>query len=671
MSDSSSLIPQDFLDDLQQRMPIDQLVSRKYGVSFKTVGKNKVAKCPSPVHEDKTPSFNVTQDGSTCRCWGCELKGNVFQVVMDLEKVPFPKAVEIVANEAGVEMPQRRQGKASQHKDTLAEIMSRASMHFQQNRNSQANPTIQEMIKARGLQPSTLSTFGIGVAKDEWRDLADRFGGYARARLMSDAGLVVYSPKTDTEKAKLYDFFRNGLVFPVRDERGQTVTFARRAPDGMKPKYLNGPDTALFHKSHTLYGLYETLQVNRSPDRIAIVEGYMDVIAMHQAELPYSVAPMGTAITDTQLAKVLRHTDEVVFCFDGDKAGITAAKRALEVALPFINDQRRFRFCLLDNDQDPDTLIRSQGTEAFANRLETSMPLSQFVFRTLMDGVKTNDREGLVSVAAEFSELVNQVPPCLFKDDLIARFQQLTGINLIPSPNIEVTVSESLGTEKLAQLSDQVRTHFANAAGIERSSVAVNISSVRFTPDLQDRFSNAKSLAGHSLPAGASNEEKLQAMKQFMEHVLANTSLSAKHSSGLPMVQLLKDALVASDPGSVEDRLAKLARNQLQDYMRQPQTAEQLHQMASEVNRIGSLARHIVKNAPISGQAVSHTMTRFEHNLGQNLKGLANLLSFAPTSISSQQFQSGLQKVMEARLEMKKEIEGLYQPMNSASISPR
>ena len=378
----AGLIPQSFIDDLINRLDIVDVVSSR--VQLKKTGKNYSACCP--FHKEKTPSFTVSPDKQFYYCFGCGAGGNALGFVMDHDNLDFPQAVEELARAAGMEVPReqgRRDNKPRQPTDSpLYPLLDAASEFYRQAlRSHPTRKAAVDYLKGRGLSGEIARDFCLGFAPPGWDNLLKHLGADAlQQKVMIDAGLLI----ENAESGKRYDRFRDRVMFPIRDSRGRIIAFGGRVLGDDKPKYLNSPETPVFHKGQELYGLYEARKHNRNLDEIIVVEGYMDVIALAQQGLRNAVATLGTATSEEHLKRLFRVVPSVLFCFDGDQAGRKAAWRALESALPNLQDGRRARFLFLPEGEDPDSLVRAEGTDAFMARInQHAQPLADYFFEQL------------------------------------------------------------------------------------------------------------------------------------------------------------------------------------------------------------------------------------------------------------------------------------------------
>ena len=424
----AGLIPQSFIDDLLNRTDIVDVVSSR--IQLKKTGKNYSALCP--FHKEKTPSFSVSPDKQFYYCFGCGAGGNALGFVMDHDQLDFPQAVEELAKRAGMEVPREDSGrkhKPRQPVDSpLYPLLAAAADYYRQALKS--HPTRKaavEYLKGRGLSGVIARDFGLGFAPPGWDNLMKHLGGDAlQQKALIDAGLLI----ENAENGKRYDRFRDRVMFPIRDSRGRVIAFGGRVLGDDKPKYLNSPETPVFHKGQELYGLYEARQTNRDLDEIMVVEGYMDVIALAQQGLRNAVATLGTATSEEHLKRLFRIVPSVLFCFDGDAAGRKAAWRALEATLPNLQDGRRARFLFLPDGEDPDTLVRAEGTDAFRARIQQhSQPLADYFFQQLSEEADPRSLEGKAHLATLAAPLIEKIPGNNLRALMRQRLAEITGLN--------------------------------------------------------------------------------------------------------------------------------------------------------------------------------------------------------------------------------------------------
>ena len=423
----AGLIPQSFIDDLLNRTDIVDVVSSR--VQMKKAGKNYTACCP--FHKEKTPSFSVSPDKQFYYCFGCGAGGNALGFIMDHDNLDFPQAVEELAKAAGMEIPREESGrphKPRQPTDSpLYPLLTAAADFYRQAlKIHPARKAAVDYLKGRGLTGEIARDFGLGFAPPGWDNLYKHLSSDTlQQKAMIDAGLLVENAET----GKRYDRFRDRVMFPIRDSRGRIIAFGGRVLGDDKPKYLNSPETPVFHKGQELYGLFEARKFNRSLDEIIVVEGYMDVIALAQQGLRNAVATLGTATSEEHMKRLFRVVPSVLFCFDGDQAGRNAAWRALEATLPCLQDGRRARFLFLPEGEDPDTLVRSEGTDAFKARInQHAQPLADYFFQQLTEEADPRSLEGKAHMATLAAPLIDKVPGANLRTLMRQRLSEITGL---------------------------------------------------------------------------------------------------------------------------------------------------------------------------------------------------------------------------------------------------
>jgi DNA primase len=401
-------IPSSFIDDLIARTDIVDIVDSR--VKLKKAGRNYQACCP--FHNEKTPSFSVSQEKQFYYCFGCGAKGNAISFLMEYERLDFVEAVEDLAKHYGLEVPREKGGsplksqeeRNDREKDYV--LMEQIARHFEYQLKHHKNaPQVIKYLKDRGLSGEVVKHWGIGYAGQEWDSVLKKFGKDAPAIKRLLALKVV----NENDNKKQYDFFRHRVMFPIHDKRGRVIAFGGRIIDEDGPKYLNSPETRIFHKGYELYGLYQSRQANRKLDRLLVVEGYMDVVALSQFDINYSVAALGTATTPDHIQTLFKTTSEVVCCYDGDRAGRDAAWRALENALAFLQDGKAMKFLFLPDGEDPDSMVRKIGKEAFETLITQAKPLSEFFFDALVKKHSISSIEGMAALKAEASPLISQI----------------------------------------------------------------------------------------------------------------------------------------------------------------------------------------------------------------------------------------------------------------------
>ena len=399
-------IPRVFINDLLARTDIVDLIDAR--VKLKKQGKNYHACCP--FHHEKTPSFTVNGDKQFYHCFGCGAHGNAVDFLMNYDRLEFVETIEELATMHGLEVPYEAGTGPTQierhQRQSLYQLMEQLSAFYQQSLQQSSGAPARSYLQQRGLSDDVIRHFAIGFAPAGWDNALKRFGRDADSRrALNDAGMLVTN-----DQGRSYDRFRERVMFPIRDKRGRVIAFGGRVlGDGM-PKYLNSPETEVFHKGRQLYGLYEAQQNYPTLQRLLVVEGYMDVVALAQFGIDYAVASLGTSTTAEHIQLLFRATDNVVCCYDGDRAGREAAWRALETALPYLNDGRQLRFMFLPDGEDPDTLVRKEGKEAFEQRMEQAQPLSTFLFESLLPQVDLSSPDGRAKLSTLALPLITQVP---------------------------------------------------------------------------------------------------------------------------------------------------------------------------------------------------------------------------------------------------------------------
>jgi DNA primase len=413
----SGLIPQDFIDDLVQRADIVEVVGSR--VPLTKAGREYKARCP--FHSEKTPSFWVSPQKGFYHCFGCGAHGTALSFLMEYERLEFPVAVEELARSIGLEVPRTDSGERVSV-EPLYNVLDKAVTLYRQALRE--NPTAVEYLKKRGLDGETAREFGIGYAPLAWDTLLTACGASEEDRQqLLGAGLVI--PR---DTGGFYDRFRDRIMFPIRDSRGRTIAFGGRIIATGEPKYLNSPETPVFHKGRELYGLYEARRAERKLERLLVVEGYMDVVMLAAHGIRNAVATLGTATTSEHLRRIFSVVPEVVFCFDGDRAGREAAWRALQVSLPSLHDGRQIRFLLLPDGEDPDSLVRREGAAAFGARLTESIPLSEFLLDSLSADVDLRSLDGKARLAALAKPLLSQLPDGVYRELLTTELARRLGL---------------------------------------------------------------------------------------------------------------------------------------------------------------------------------------------------------------------------------------------------
>lgn len=417
-------IPQSFIENLLARTDIVEVIGTR--INLKHAGANFVACCP--FHIEKTPSFTVSAGKQFYHCFGCGVSGDAIQFLTEYEGLHFIEAVETLAGRLGLTVPIESQaGHNAARFLAIYHCLAEASSFYQmQLRNHPEASLAQKYLKSRGLTGKIAKYFHLGYAPTGWDNLVQHLGtDKTRLEVLVAAGLAVKK-----EPDRLYDRFRERIIFPIRDRRGRVVGFGGRVLGSQgEPKYLNSPETVVFNKGQELYGLYEARSGNRVLKQLVVVEGYIDVVSLVQAGIKNVVATLGTALTAKQVEMLFRQVSELIFCFDGDKAGKKAAERALSLILPHMKEGLRVRFIVLPEGEDPDSFVRNQGTAAFLECIERAVPLSDFLFDQVTAGVDLQHLDGRAQLITLAKPLIKLLPAGIFQQMLYDRLAELTGVD--------------------------------------------------------------------------------------------------------------------------------------------------------------------------------------------------------------------------------------------------
>ena len=420
-----ALIPQSFIADLLNRVDIVDVVGQH--VKLKKAGANFQGLCP--FHSEKSPSFSVSPTKQFYHCFGCGAHGSAISFLMEYSGLGYVDAIEDLARSAGLDVPREERTAndvaRQQQAMALSEVMSAAADWYRQQ--LKVTPRAVEYLKGRGLTGEIAKRYALGYAPDGWQGLEAVFGVYTNdevAKTLLEGGLLIQSePSSDAQTANLttrrYDRFRDRIMFPIRNPKGQTIGFGGRILDQGEPKYLNSPETPLFSKGNTLYGLFEARQAIRSQEYVLVCEGYMDVVALAQLGFPNAVATLGTACTANHVRMLLRQTDRIVFSFDGDAAGQRAAQRALEACLPLMSDDKEIRFLFLPTEHDPDSYVRAYGASAFEKVIKEAMSISSFFFKIASQDHELTTPEGRAQTHHAAKPLLLSMPPIALRTQIL------------------------------------------------------------------------------------------------------------------------------------------------------------------------------------------------------------------------------------------------------------
>jgi len=512
-------IPRVFINDLLARTDIVDLVDAR--VKLKKQGKNYHACCP--FHNEKTPSFTVNGEKQFYHCFGCGAHGNAIDFLMNYDKLEFVETVEELAAMHNLDVLYEAGSGPSQidrhQRQNLYQLLDGLSAFYQQSLTQPNASDARDYLSRRGLSADVISRFAIGYAPAGWDNVLKRFGGNDENRQsLIDAGMLVTN-----DRGRSYDRFRERVMFPIRDKRGRVIGFGGRVLGDGQPKYLNSPETDIFHKGRQLYGLYEAQQSSPEPARLLVVEGYMDVVALAQYDINYAVASLGTSTTADHIQLLFRVTNNVICCYDGDRAGRDAAWRALETALPYMTDGRQLRFMFLPDGEDPDTLVRKEGKDAFEARMEQAQPLSTFLFNSLMPQVDLSTPDGRAQLSTLALPLITQVPGETLRIYLRQELGKKLGI-------LDDSALERLMPK---QADAAVRT----APTLKRTTMRILIGLLLQNPELAPQVP----------PLDALDKDKLPGLGLFAE--LVNTCLS---QPGLTTGQLLEQYRGTKEAATLE-----------------------------------------------------------------------------------------------------------------------
>jgi len=442
-----ALIPQSFIADLLNRVDIVDVVGQH--VKLKKAGANFQGLCP--FHSEKSPSFSVSPTKQFYHCFGCGAHGSAISFLMEYSGLGYVDAIEDLARSAGLDVPREERTAndvaRQQQAMALSEVMSSAADWYRQQ--LKASTRAVEYLKGRGLTGEIAKRYALGYAPDGWQGLEAVFGSYANdevAKTLLEGGLLIQGEQAEGgQPVKRYDRFRDRVMFPIRNPKGQTIGFGGRILDQGEPKYLNSPETPLFSKGNTLYGLFEARQAIRSQEYVLVCEGYMDVVALAQLGFPNAVATLGTACTANHVRMLLRQTDKVVFSFDGDSAGQRAAQRALEACLPLMSDDKEIRFLFLPTEHDPDSYVRAYGAPAFEKVIKEAMSISSFFFKIVSEDHELTTPEGRAHTHHAAKPLLLSMPPIALRTQILrelairtnttpAELEAFCGLSVVPAP---------------------------------------------------------------------------------------------------------------------------------------------------------------------------------------------------------------------------------------------
>ncbi len=569
----AGLIPQDFIDDLVARADIVEVIGRR--VQLKKAGREFKACCP--FHDEKTPSFTVVPNKGFYHCFGCGAHGTAIGFLMEYEHMSFVEAVEALASMLGVEVPRSESDRPARRYDELFSLMSGVEQHFQNCLRDA--PAAVDYLKQRGIDGATAKRFGIGFAPEGWSVVLDKFGKSPEAteRLLA-TGLIIRK-----DNGQHYDRFRERIMFPIRDARGRTIGFGGRALGDGEPKYLNSPETVLFHKGRELYGLYEARQALRHIDRLVVVEGYMDVVALARNGIDFAIATLGTATTGDHLNVLFRLTDNVSFCFDGDRAGRKAAWRALENALPHIREGRQIRFVFLPEGHDPDSYVNEQGADAFVGAVDQGVALSDFLISELSSQVDMATVDGKARLAELAKPLVRRIPAGVYRELLVESLAETVGMPASKLDRIVGSGTDASGPGSRAESQTARSRRTMTVSGGRPSVVRRAITLLLNNPQAGDKL-DVEKLAGVNRP-GVGLLHKLIETVQEEPHITTAGLLEryrgdeqGRHLGKLAAVELPEedDFDPAAELNACLDQLALAGRRERIDFLIEKQKLSSL-----------------------------------------------------------------------------------------------
>lgn len=477
-------IPRSFIDDILTRVDVVEIINAR--VPLKKKGREYSACCP--FHNEKTPSFTVSPTKQFYHCFGCGEHGTAITFLMEYEHLDFVEAIEYIAHSLGVEVPREKGSakSAEQYKkqDGLYELMEEVNRFYQFHLSK--HPPAQQYLTERGLSEDVIKRFGLGYVPDAWDSLLKQFSKSFSVKDLTEAGLLI-----EKDAGGQYDRFRDRIMFPIRDRRGRIIGFGGRVMGDGTPKYLNSPETPIFHKGTELYGFYEARQHTRKLERLLVVEGYMDVIALAQFDISYAVATLGTATTQEHVNMVFRAVSEVIFCFDGDRAGREAAWRALQNALTVLRDGKEIRFLFLPTGEDPDSQVRKIGKEAFEEQLVSeSVSMTDYLLQHMSEKYNISSREGKSRFMDEMSTMLVSMPDTLIRDQLIADVAKLTSIEENTLRKRQVQSEQGAQTQGFKRIQNHA---------VQKTPVRYAISLLLNQPSLVSEVENPEQIARFDL----------------------------------------------------------------------------------------------------------------------------------------------------------------------------
>lgn len=502
-------IPSTFIDELLSRIDIIDIIDARVPLVKK--GREFQACCP--FHHEKTPSFTVSPTKQFYHCFGCGAHGTAVGFLMEYENMPFPEAIEDLASKAGLEVPREDDGeRPRENLAPLFTLMERAGEWYrkQLKEHPQADKAIQ-YLKQRGLSGEIAASYGLGFAPDGWSNIHDALTDNhdkTTTQQMTRTGLLI-----EKDNGGHYDRFRNRIIFPIHDSRGRIIGFGGRVLGDEKPKYLNSPESPLFHKGQELYGLYQARKNVRNLKQILVVEGYMDVVALAQFGIHYSVATLGTATTTDHLNQLFRTVNQVVFCFDGDRAGRDAARKAMDTAIPLMRDGREVHFMFLPDGEDPDSMVRKEGTRQFEQRISQSVPLSRLFFSQLEEEANPGTIDGRARLVSLARPKLSRLPAGMFREMMFKKLSSMVEMDE------DAVANHLLDTPAANPASRKPKVQPARS-GQTPSPVRIALSILLHQPELIKITDDTSSISGVETPG-------IDLLIQVMETLRQNPDISS------------------------------------------------------------------------------------------------------------------------------------------------
>ena len=540
-------IPREFIDQLLNRVDIVDYIDTRITLRKKT-GSNFFACCP--FHNEKNPSFSVSQVKQFYYCFGCGAHGNAIDFLMQYDRLSFPEAIETLAKQVGMEVPRTKattfNPERAAAQKTLYDLLEQITKFYQtQLRQHASSQRAVDYLKQRGVSGAVAKDFELGLAPQGWDHVLQAFEKN-KAQLL-ECGMLIKK-----DDGGYYDRFRDRIMFPIHDRRGRIVGFGGRIIDQGEPKYLNSPETPVFQKSHELYGLYQAMQANRQLQRVIVVEGYMDVIALFQHEITYAVATLGTATSAQHLERLLRHTAEIVFCFDGDQAGRTAAWRALQVTLPLMRDGMQVRFMFLPDGEDPDSLVRSVGKEKFEELMFNASTIADFFFQTLAAQTDVNSTDGRARYVKLATDLLKELPPGVFQQMMLKELAQKTRHKEVELLQPQTSAPPAMRSALKARSPSILRTAMALlvqdpnlVALINEPLVAIDMPGYElFMQVIAYLQANPTARTTGALLENWRGQEDSQALAKLaqLEHFIPETGIAAEFTAAIKKIRQLEEA---------------------------------------------------------------------------------------------------------------------------------